>query len=380
MMFAAAFVAVIAGCKREIPEYADYDNKVYINEVKKTAGVLIKANVYTDSRSFEAAIAKPATKDYTLKFKADASLVPVFNASYYENAQMLPAEIYTLTESEAVIQTGGVRSTPITVDFKDINTLDRDLVYVLPVTLAETDGMAVLESARTMYYVFKGAALVNVVADIDQNSLKVVWANTSVVSNLSQVTFEALVRARAFTRTGSDSEIMSVMGVEGYCLIRTGDSNYPGQLQWAFSGKNYPGKDATKVIPLNQWVHIATTYDANTRKIQIYVDGVLQSEEASNAHGNLSFAGREFYIGKSWNDNRWWQGEICEVRIWSKARTQQEIASSFYEVDPASEGLVSYWKFDEGEGTEIKDHTGNGNKLVATSSLKWTPVSLPEKK
>ena len=59
-------------------------------------------------------------------------------------------------------------------------------------------------------------------------------------------------------------------------------------------------------------------------------------------------------------------------------RTQEEIASHVYEVDPASEGLVAYWKFDEGTGDTIRDQTGNGNNGTADSPLKWTEVSLPE--
>lgn len=59
-------------------------------------------------------------------------------------------------------------------------------------------------------------------------------------------------------------------------------------------------------------------------------------------------------------------------------RTQEEIASNVYEVDPASEGLVAYWKCDEGAGDTIRDHTGNGNNGTANSALKWNSVSLPE--
>ena len=59
-------------------------------------------------------------------------------------------------------------------------------------------------------------------------------------------------------------------------------------------------------------------------------------------------------------------------------RTQEEIVSNVYEVDPTSEGLVAYWKCDEGAGDTIRDHTGNGNNGTANSALKGKSVARPD--
>ena len=50
----------------------------------------------------------------------------------------------------------------------------------------------------------------------------------------------------------------------------------------------------------------------------------------------------------------------------------------FYQVAAASDGLVAYWKFDEGAGKTIKDQTSYGNDLTVEKELKWVNVSLPE--
>ncbi|GLL55309.1 hypothetical protein KUBF_29710 [Bacteroides finegoldii] len=50
----------------------------------------------------------------------------------------------------------------------------------------------------------------------------------------------------------------------------------------------------------------------------------------------------------------------------------------FYYVDPKSEGLVAYWKFDEGQGVSITDYA-NENNLTANKDLTWKPLELPEK-
>ena len=47
-------------------------------------------------------------------------------------------------------------------------------------------------------------------------------------------------------------------------------------------------------------------------------------------------------------------------------------------MDPKSEGLVAYWKFDEGQGMSITDYA-SGNNLTANKDLTWKPLELPEK-
>ena len=85
---------------------------------------------------------------------------------------------------------------------------------------------------------------------------------------------------------------------------------------------------------------------------------------------------------------------MTEIRIWNKVLTEEEINAPdhFYTVDPKSEGLYSYWKFTEGQGSTIEDATGNGNKLYGETyvrkqgndnkgdeGIKWVEVALPDK-
>ena len=67
------------------------------------------------------------------------------------------------------------------------------------------------------------------------------------------------------------------------------------------------------------------------------------------------------------------------MRVWSVARSEQEIWDNMYDVDPKTPGLIGYWKFDEGEGNVIKDWTGNGNDAVAEKDLDWpNGIEVPE--
>ena len=87
---------------------------------------------------------------------------------------------------------------------------------------------------------------------------------------------------------------------------------------------------------------------------------------------------RNFEIGRSYDDSRDLNGCISEARIWDVVRTQEEIANSIYTVEPTSQGLVAYWKFDDQSSFIVKDYSGNGNDIKAIkSALKWQNVSLP---
>lgn len=369
-----ALAALVSSCS----DSDSFDNKTFINATSLKNDVLIKRGVESAERTLQAAIAQPESYDVKIIYKADFSLVEKFNAQYNEQAKPLPAENYEIADPEALIKAGSVLSSEVKVSFKKMNTLDEDLVYVLPVSIDRGSNIGILASKQTTYFVVKGAALINTVADIEKNNLSVNWSKPEVCNDLSQLTMEALIRVRDYERM-----ISTVMGIEGSFLIRLGDANFPpNQIQIATSRGNFPDADSNKGLPLNEWVHIALTYDSKAKEMIVYVNGKVQSKSTTADLGavNLGVGGQDgFYIGRSYADDRYLAGDISECRIWNVVRTQEEIANNAYYVEPTSLGLVTYWKFDDADGNLVKDHTGNGNNAVAKNALKWTSVNLPEK-
>lgn len=352
-----------------------FDNKVYnVLSQGPVTTTMVKAGVSELTQTVQAAVPSQVDRDVTITYKVDESKVAIYNKSFYDEAVMLPAEFYEMPESQVTIFKNSAQSTPLKIQFKQLNLLDRELTYVLPVTIASTNGLDILESARNKFFVFKAGALVNVVGKITENHLSINWKNKEPFKSLSTFTMEALVRVQNF-----DRQISTIMGIEGVFLLRCGDSSYPSnQLQVSVGRDFFPGADNKKGLPTNKWTHIAVTYDA-AKGLKIYIDGQLQSEGADKKYGpiNLSPSINEFYIGKSWDDNRYLAGDICECRIWNVVRTREEIANNFYFVNPSSAGLIAYWKFDEGNGSVVKDHTANGNDAAANSAMQWVPVELP---
>lgn len=374
----ALLAGVFTACNDNDVE--NFDNKLYVNASTMTSTVLLKNTVPSTEGSFRISMARPEAQDVTITLKADPSLTATYNAAYYDVAETLPESYYSVETPQTTILAGAVVSDDVVVSFKNLTDLDREKVYVLPVTISQAS-IGVLKSAGTMYYVLKGAALINVVPDITKNLVYVTWSKPEVANNLKQLTAEALIRPNKL-----DNQLNSVMGIEGYFLLRIGDAGIPkNQLQVATANGNLTSSDL--IIPTGEWTHIAVTYDADQGgKITVYINGKNMLEGAKD-NGAINWAqtmtdeGNGFWIGHSYNRDRWLEGNISECRIWNRVLTQEEINAKdhFYQVEPDAEGLVSYWKFDEGAGTDIHDYTGNGNNATAKESLTWNQVELPAK-
>lgn len=349
----------------------DFDNKVAINATSMVAETIVKGDVSTVTKSVELITPRPVDQEVTGEFRAAPELVEHYNKAYYSSACLLTSDHYKWDENKVTISQGSVKSTPATITFSNLSDLNRDSIYVLPVT-ASTPQLEQLKSKSTYYFVFRAGALINVVADMEKNYIRVDWKKPDVVNNLSQLTFEALIRARDFDRL-----ISTVMGIEGYFLVRIGDAGIPSnQIQFASNRGNLTNSDLQ--LETNKWYHIALTYDSSNGAVIIYVNGKKMLEDTKNL-GTIDLTSGEFYLGRSYEDSRYLAGNMSEVRIWNVVRSQEEIAANPYYVDPHSEGLVAYWKLDDMSTNEVKDYTDNGNNGTSKTELSWTNVSLPEK-
>lgn len=136
------------------------------------------------------------------------------------------------------------------------------------------------------------------------------------------------------------------------------------------------------------WYHLAVVFDGGY--VTVYVNGVEKLSRAyvgrtsvnlGAKHHNEEDGSRVFWIGYSYEAQRYFDGVVAEARIWNRALTAEEIKAPnhFYFVDPASDGLIAYWKFDEGAGTKVIDYA-SGYDLTFDNEPVWVPVSLPEKK
>lgn len=123
-------------------------------------------------------------------------------------------------------------------------------------------------------------------------------------------------------------------------------------------------------IPLNQWTHVAGTYDGSN--IKVYINGVL---DATTPFSNsLIAASEEMKIGGGLsNGTEYFPGSIADVRFWKTAKTQAEISASMGSVLNGNEtNLVAYYKFGEGTGsTTANSVTGNAYPGALVNTPTW---------
>ena len=376
---------IVMSCKDGDEDKQHYDNKAFISASNFVEELLIQKDAAEISRNITVSLAKPEGKEVKVSFATAPALLETYRLAYYDpEAIILPEDNYKIEEPVAAIAPGSVTSNPVTVKFININSLDDDMRYVLPVTVSSIEGIGLLASAKTVYYIFKGASLINVAAGLANNRAWPEWTNGKPVKDMSTFTLEALVYGNQFK-----NQISTIIGIEGIFLVRVGDAGLASNQIQIATDKTTNLTSGDLKLQSKQWYHIAVTFDKGA--VSVYINGVQKltgtagstSVDFSVEHSDeAEDKPRCFWIGYSYDNNRYLDGMISEVRIWNKALTEEEINSTdhFYTVEPDSEGLVAYWKFNEGAGTIIKDYTVHGNDLTAEKELKWTQVALPEKK
>ena len=161
-----------------------------------------------------------------------------------------------------------------------------------------------------------------------------------------------------------------------------------GTINWAFANTD-PGwtwHNTGYVVADGEWTHIAVAYDNGA--VSTYVNGTLVDlYNGSGSIGDAHVGLDELRIGGRSNApaDKYFDGQIDEVRIWNTVRTQGQIVAAMDQVLGGAEaGLAGYWNFNEGSGSSVADLTGNGNTGTltdggaGTAGPQWTGYSTDQ--
>lgn len=149
-----------------------------------------------------------------------------------------------------------------------------------------------------------------------------------------------------------------------YIEINTKGAFYHHRFKDAQGGNSGAPNTPDKSVQWGQWQHLAITNDGKTAKT--YVNG---KELASGpVNGSLTLLKEPIFIGKvpGSGKEKFWKGEIAEVRIWRRVRDADDIDEYQREVLNGDEpGLVSLYRFDQDSGDMARDLCGrNHGKIV----------------
>ncbi len=186
------------------------------------------------------------------------------------------------------------------------------------------------------------------------------------------------------------------------CIIGSDDTtSYPGvnfgidsdgklffKAKFQGSNQNLDGT-STDSVPFSEWVHVAFSYNNETKDFSFYINAEETGTLSVNASSDNIWPKRIRYVGKSVFDSITnFTGRIDELRIWNIARTAQELENNKYELTSttrsSSSQPIAYYRFDTYTGKFASDYSSNSapleiinftnDTLWADSNFKLTPV------
>lgn len=374
-----------------------------------SASETIEIGGESQTKTLQVALSKALEENCGFTLEVDESLLG--------GRTLLPANLYSLEGADKI--TAGATSAEKTLTVKT-HIVSEDTEYALPLKLAKAgEGDFVVDEDKASYVLVVKYAKYE--APDVTDGLAMFSGRSGLVNNafnqeLRDFTFEIRFQIENFGRNYAGDQTVGrnrdVFYFGGHVIARFEDpnnSNTPGltqhsQVQFQGGGDRpncfNPAYRAEYSFEAEKWQHLAITHNSEDGQIYMYMNG--QRIEMEQNPGwfkdkfgtdnldnynfqKLSIMGGAFAMEGNvehqlkafdyWGDCK----VLCsEARIWSVARSGQEIADNLGKsVDPNSEGLVGYWNMTrhsavESDGKTIfRDLTGNGHDLETTQAITW---------
>ncbi len=326
-------------------------------------------------REFNVTVRMTNKKDVPVKvtLALDEDALAAHNAKFDEALKVLPADNWALLDSDGNPLSGdrievtipaGRTTAVFPVQLKAVSADDTEQ-YALPLSIANvSEPIQVLDKQRTALYMFQSDFETPAVFLKPYSVLRGEW-NDFPATNSWTVEFHF-----TFDRTVTDNIYGQVLtffgnvGAEGLYVrpYKDGDSmdihlfgtfgvaSFSVAEQKWWSSAEFQGR----------WHHFA--FVCNNGVCTSYLDGVEMASSSSAA-----WLTPVHWTSVTFSDqNHTARMGYSEFRVWSVARSIEDIKRNKYQVNPNSKGLFAYWKLNEGEGDLLKDATGNGHDIDAS--------------
>ncbi len=126
----------------------------------------------------------------------------------------------------------------------------------------------------------------------------------------------------------------------------------PASSPWLLSGAS---------LALNNWYHLAVTYDGAMRLAAIYIDGSLDTQAV--LAGFTPSPSTNLYFGRaSWYDGYYLHAAVDEARLYPAAKSVVEIRADYqsFPAQPPAAGPIAEWRLDDASGA-LSDSSGHGH-------------------
>lgn len=362
------------------------------------------------TRTLTVSLDKAMETDCTFEIAADESALG--------GKKMLPSGWYTLDGDKKIAT--GKKTTELSLTVKP-QILDADAEYVLPLRLAKNgSGDFEVDPAKSLFTLTVKYNKTETPGGSDALAMfggKSGLINEEFNQTLEDFTLEIRFQVENFgdryTTENTVGRNRDVFYFGGNVVLRFEDPNndnnfvvdHHSQIQFQGGGGNpncfNPQYKEDYIFTKEKWQHIAVTHRKSDGLVTMYMNGekVPMQENAywftenftADKLDNYKFKTLAIMGGASSlqvndcnhgfkNFDFWGSCKtlFSEARIWSVARTEEEIKANYNKsVAVDSEGLVGYWKMNRNSATEsegktvFRDLTGNGHDLETTQPITW---------
>lgn len=311
---------------------------------------------------------------------ADFSFVEKYNNRFGTNYESFDKADLVLGSESVTIPEEGIYSDKCILKLNNLDKVEEGKSYLIPIRIKSAT-ISIMSGANVLYIIVSKPIRIMKVGSFNSNSIKVPLLPGKPLKSL---TYETLIYINKF---GSNN---TVMGCEGVLILRIGDQALPGGANNMIQIAGSKQFHADHKFVAGKWYHVAFTYDQPSGKAVIYIDGEKAADSTWDTPSfDLTSDGGGFFIGKvagfMWGE-RPLNGMLSEVRLWSVARTENQIKQNMLDVDPQSEGLVAYYKLNgtdqvqENDSWYVQDASNNkmnGIPNGGRSSIQTQELTIP---
>jgi hypothetical protein len=365
------------------------ENMAYIKDAydKKTTEVYLEGNMVERISIPVNLTHRDDTRDIEITVNAASEALAAYNEKYNKDYQLYPVNLWRFESNRVIMKKGSVgTSVDIIIQPQPDELVASGYIYVIPVTIANADGIGVLNGSETLIYILKRTPRATVAGFLTSGEAKVIQLPLEHPGGrmaYTELTFEFLIKIEEWTNGNNYALLYNNGGEEnsGHIYSRIENGGFATGLaganfEWSIGdGESIGAVPANGKIESKKWYHVAMTFGKG--QIQLYIDGYLRSKKDVACKEIVCTTGGYTWVGAGTNNgysaNRARSETMTsELRLWNVLRTQEQIRENMYSINPKTPGLLGYWKMNDGGGNTVKDYAGNADGYT----VKWSdPVT-----
>ncbi|MCG6135469.1 MAG: patatin-like phospholipase family protein [Nostoc sp. LLA-1] len=127
-------------------------------------------------------------------------------------------------------------------------------------------------------------------------------------------------------------------------------------------------------LTIGEWHFFAIIF--NGGQVTIYLDNSVYTDSLRGTF--LNKATSSLTLGATLHKHVYFKGQLANISVWNYPCTQVEIQTHYCGlIIGDEEGLVAYWKLDDGQGTKVKNQTGNSYQGNFRGNPIWNLTEIP---